>query len=310
DGAPIAATRLPLRFSFFTSAVAAVVPPDTSSQPDTCSDGILDGTESDVDCGVQGAADPLITDCNLCAAGKTCVNGHDCYSAACPTDPDTGAKSCAPRAAGKSCRAEDDCNWGAACVDGLCSASCEDALTWFSSAGPHCVTCHGDPDQNYLKVMGMDFSNGKTLLETTIGQVAHETDFGPVTGATYENAPRFGVGMPRIDPGHPSNSYLLYKLLINPANYWQPVKDPASLMVSQVTKTQCESFYPELPLGEECVIGDPALTPSSEERSRMREWFVRGEPMPLVTTPDGVASLSRDKIEQLQRWIRGGAPCP
>ena len=50
--------------------------------PDSCLDGIKDGTETDVDCG---------TSCNAhCIKGKTCVAGNDCASDLC------GAGLCAP----------------------------------------------------------------------------------------------------------------------------------------------------------------------------------------------------------------------
>jgi hypothetical protein len=53
----------------------------TTNQPSgpTCSDGITNGTETDVDCG--GGT------CPRCATGKTCASRNDCASARC----DTGA---------------------------------------------------------------------------------------------------------------------------------------------------------------------------------------------------------------------------
>ncbi|MEP7120414.1 MAG: hypothetical protein ABJE95_05880 [Byssovorax sp.] len=45
----------------------------------TCSDGLKNGNESDVDCGGGGT-------CAACAAGKSCVNDVDCSSSACSAD--------------------------------------------------------------------------------------------------------------------------------------------------------------------------------------------------------------------------------
>jgi hypothetical protein len=52
--------------------------------PYTCIDGILDGSETDVDCGGPT--------CLPCDDGKKCTQDSDCYSDYC----DTGTKLCAP----------------------------------------------------------------------------------------------------------------------------------------------------------------------------------------------------------------------
>jgi hypothetical protein len=88
----------------------------------TCSNGILDGTETDVDCGGPG--------CVPCPAGGACVVDHDCRDRQCSggtcgpdtcfnsvqdgleTDVDCGGKVCPPCAAGQSCLAHDDCASG------------------------------------------------------------------------------------------------------------------------------------------------------------------------------------------------------
>jgi hypothetical protein len=60
----------------------------------------------------------------------------------------------------------------------------------------------------------------------------------------------------------------------------------------------CESSHPMLPLGRgECVA------PSDEELVRLREWFVRGEPMPLV------GSIGLTSLRKVSRFIAGGANC-
>jgi hypothetical protein len=88
----------------------------------TCSNGILDGTETDVDCGGPG--------CVPCPAGGACVVDHDCRDRQCSggtcgpdtcfnsvqdgleTDVDCGGKVCPPCAVGQSCLAHDDCASG------------------------------------------------------------------------------------------------------------------------------------------------------------------------------------------------------
>jgi len=99
--------------------------------PAAATNGIKDGTETDVDCG--GAAAPA------CGDGKACGDGPDCASKVCSarvcavpsatdhvqngdeTDVDCGGASAAPRcAAAKQCLTASDCASGA-CPNKLCA---------------------------------------------------------------------------------------------------------------------------------------------------------------------------------------------
>ena len=54
-----------------------VCKPDSLCAPASCSDGVENGYESDVDCGIScGSA-------IVCATGKKCVTGWDCASGVC-----------------------------------------------------------------------------------------------------------------------------------------------------------------------------------------------------------------------------------
>jgi hypothetical protein len=94
------------------------------TSPGSCSDGIKDGPESDIDCGRMCPA--------RCSAGKVCVVDDDCTSggicagARCVTcsdgvkntdesDIDCGGR-CANCGAGRVCNGDDDC------ASGVCSA--------------------------------------------------------------------------------------------------------------------------------------------------------------------------------------------
>src|SRR5262245_41323676 len=94
----------------------------------SCSDSVLNGDETDVDCG--GSA------CDPCAVGQGCSVRTDCesqvcFNAACAaaacddtvlngteTDVDCGG-DCAPCATGKICSAGTDCE-GQVCTAGIC----------------------------------------------------------------------------------------------------------------------------------------------------------------------------------------------
>jgi len=109
----------------------------TISLGSTCSNGLKDGTETDVDCGGS---------CPKCANGKNCNIGSDCQSGVCvggvchvpsctdgikdgsETDVDCGGASCPGCAVGKNCNIGSDCQSGF-CAYGVCQAtSCTDGV--------------------------------------------------------------------------------------------------------------------------------------------------------------------------------------
>ena len=106
--------------------------------PASCSDGLRDGTESDVDCG--GAS------CGGCAPGQHCCAGSDCSSLLCiaeacagatcvdgirngnETDIDCGGGTCPSCAGGMQCAISSDCT-SHVCTGGRCALpSCTDGV--------------------------------------------------------------------------------------------------------------------------------------------------------------------------------------
>ena len=104
-----------------------------------CTDGVKNGTETDVDCGGG---------CAPCATGKGCDGGSDCASGLCSggvcaaqptcsdgvkngneTDVDCGGGTCTGCANGKSCNGGSDCASGL-CSGGVCAAppTCTDGV--------------------------------------------------------------------------------------------------------------------------------------------------------------------------------------
>jgi hypothetical protein len=110
--------------------------PDAGPVPVSCQDGVLNGTESDVDCGG--------TECNACPDGKVCASGSDCASRSCDTttapstclppscndgiqnaletDVDCGGNCGATCAPGEGCAGTGDCAYGT-CADGICDCT-------------------------------------------------------------------------------------------------------------------------------------------------------------------------------------------
>ena len=130
---------------------------------------------------------------------------------------------------------------------------------------------------------GLDLSSGPGLVNTALNRVARQTQTGPRGDVPLENPDRFGVQMPVIDPGRPGNSYLMYKLLVNPDNFLE-AREPGETRLDV-----------DLPSGE--------LPAGAAERERLREWFVRGDPM-----PQGGFSMDLADFRSLQAWIQAGAP--
>ncbi len=132
--------------------------------------------------------------------------------------------------------------------------------------------------------MGLDLGSGQGLLGTAISRVAHQTDVEASAGVPTQVPSRFGQGMPIIDPGRPDNSYLVYKLVINRASFGP---DPCGASAYSV------------------ALAGVCLPASAAETDRLRDWFVRGEPMP---PPETGFSLVAEDVRLVERWILDGAP--
>jgi hypothetical protein len=175
---------------------------------------------------------------------------------------------------------------------------CEDVIcSVFGHAEPGCALpiaagcaaehCHGAPETEPR--MGLSLATPAAVAASALRRVAHQTETGPTTGRTLESPPRFGTAMPLIEPGRPSNSYLVYKLLLAPETYEPTVEgDP------------CTSY-------RAAVDTDRCILPAADELMRLREWFVRGDPMPK---PDHEPRFVRaEGMRTLLDFIANGASC-
>jgi len=168
---------------------------------------------------------------------------------------------------------------------GTCFAAARTFADHCDSAG-----CHNANDRR----MDLDLSDANTVAFTAIGRVAHQAETGPKTGVPLQNPDRFGVGMPRIDPGRPDNSYLMYKLVTAPENYW----------ASRETPSLCRTRHL-------AAVGLDTCVPATlDENERLRAWFLRGLAMPRAVGENSPSFLVRSELESIESWIRAGAPCP
>jgi hypothetical protein len=138
---------------------------------------------------------------------------------------------------------------------------------------------------------------------SAINRVARQTDTGDVSGGSpAELSPRFGVRLGLILPRNPGASYLLYKLLLGPDNYADCTSPEQSELCA--LPGPCATAYPSLPLADgEC------LEPPEEELSRLREWFVRGVPMPRKNSLGQKGNVRMQGLRALSAFIADGARC-
>jgi len=122
----------------------------------TCSNGIKDAVETDIDCGGS---------CPACGFNKTCINNNDCTSGKCGTngkcalspcnnnvfdpatesDVDCGKNCTVSCELGKNCLADTDCTSGY-CISSICSSDpctngVKDSTETDIDCGGNCTTC-------------------------------------------------------------------------------------------------------------------------------------------------------------------------
>lgn len=148
--------------------------------------------------------------------------------------------------------------------------------------------CHGAGTDDSGRVvvfpaMGLDLATPAGITSTALGRVAHETIVGPDTAAAPTHPAIYGVNMPVIDPGEPSNSYLLYKML-----FTDPSCDGTSCVAG-----------PEWGATDYAgLAGDAA--PSAEENARLLS-FIQGTHMPVF------GAITQRQMKDVQGWIATGA---
>jgi hypothetical protein len=163
------------------------------------------------------------------------------------------------------------------CVDGAFLPGARDVLR-------PCAACHGEGPDSPL---GLRLDSAASLAATALGRPAVEALTGPSVSAAQRTGPVFGLNMPRIDPGYPGTSYLLYKLLLRDDGY-SPAGDLALP----------PSLAPPPLAGDDVVRAGIA-----DDLRDARERFLLGRPMP----PEGPAP-GLERVRLLQAWIASGAP--
>jgi hypothetical protein len=204
----------------------------TCEEPPSCTDGILDGDETDVDCGGS---------CPGCNDGEMCQEGPDCLSNVCDegicnpptctdgevngseTDVDCGGPDCDPCDNGQMCTMGDDCQ-STMCDDGTCvGPSCRDGVlngeeTDVDCGGPECdpcddgETCEMDSDCiSEICNTKMNVCIAPTCTDGVQNGDETDVDCGGACGATCDPGEGCIVGMDCLSfgcDGNVCNDYL------------------------------------------------------------------------------------------------------
>ena len=151
---------------------------------------------------------------------------------------------------------------------------------------------------------GLWLDDPSHLVVSAIGRVARQTDMGDESGGVpLPRSPRFGVRMALIEPRNPASSYLMYKLLRNLGNF-EPCPEGSSSDICAEPADPHISAHPQVPLGE-----GESFAPAQDELTRLREWFVRGAPMPRPASDGKPRAVHLQGLRAISRFIASGADC-
>ncbi len=141
---------------------------------------------------------------------------------------------------------------------------------------------------------GLDLSSPAGLLATAIGQVADESNTGPLAAVGSPSITQpFGINMAVIAASEPGNSWLVYKTLL-------AIPDPPDAEV--------------LPLeGGAGAYAQSLVTPVSASERAILSNFITGQAMPYPypsTAEPSQGAITEGDIERLSLWIAEGAQVP
>jgi hypothetical protein len=158
----------------------------------------------------------------------------------CAADAKECKKPCTDDACKKACDATAaTCKGTCGCLDGATCAGNGDLVEDVAPAVfSKCAfsPCHA-ASATQPAPMGLDFSRKSLIAATALGVTAHQTQTGEAATIADRSGNRFGRAMPLIDPSNPGNSYVMYKLLVNPQNFlpiWQQLDEIERLRAGAV----------------------------------------------------------------------------
>lgn len=161
--------------------------------------------------------------------------------------------------------------------------------------------CHNTPEGGGSRpVQGLVLATSVGVLNTAINRASVEANTGPLAGPGRAPGRVFGVDMPIVAPGNPSNSWLMYKLLLAP---------PQDAPQEPVRQERCDGTTgpdPGVPLAPLTSY----LPLTADERARLGNKMV-GNQMPYPPEPGNPdnksENLTFDELQRVRAWITQGA---
>ena len=172
----------------------------------------------------------------------------------------------------------------------------------------HCSagTCHGAPNGSGRPAAGLILETAAGIRHTAIGLPAHGANTaGPAL--PYPPQAAFAANMPIIEAngshGDPSNSWLMYKLL---------------LAVPPPSADAPESIFPGEHAPHSFVDAANPPEPMSDDDRAVLSDYVLGREMPFPSSPGGLAPgqvndnppFTLEQLERVRVWIEAGAGVP
>ncbi len=193
----------------------------------------------------------------------------------------------------------DFCNDVLPVFSGRCATQlgCHTSPQSFSTATASAADNERFPNGISSPAAGLILDTAQGVVATAIGRVAQGSNTG---GSATSEAPgsQFGIDMPIVDPGNPSNSWLMYKLLLaEPQD-----ADGGTVLTNQICTNAPSPTNQPPPLTQYELLQD-------DERARLSN-YVLGNQMPYPPNP-GVdnrsQNLTMDELERVRAWISAGA---
>jgi hypothetical protein len=170
---------------------------------------------------------------------------------------------------------------------------------------PSCGTssCHGGS----LPALGLALNSSAGITTTAINRIAEGANTGPLAAPYSPPGLIFGINTPIIDPGtgapaggNPSDSWLIYKLLLAPPS---PCPAGSNVDAGPDGGTDAATCNPSAAPTVPSTYG-VAWQPLSDDARTTLGNLVQGFYMPY---PPGM-SLTLDQLEAVSFWIQEGAP--
>jgi hypothetical protein len=156
---------------------------------------------------------------------------------------------------------------------------------------------------------GLIMTTAAGIQATAVARVAQGANTGTIARAEPPGR-SFGVDMPIIDPTAPSDSWLMYKLLLAPP----PACSSTPGTACGASDAGADGGATGAPVDRYPTLS-PAWAPLSDDERATLSSYVPGREMPFPADPSAAPSsslsaLTADELDTVSTWISQGAAIP